>query len=186
MDNPGLEKSHILMPLLIPSQIAAEVSDFDPTNYMDPKTAKRLSRFAQFALAAAEMAVEDSNIDFFREDPYRVGVFIGTAMGGSDVSEHLHNVFYGKGMKRIVPSTAVFSIATHCASGALLVVTFGLKGPNNTISAGCNSGLDAFYLAHNSIQLGDADIILVGAAEAPITPYIFGLFLCDRLSIKMQ
>jgi 3-oxoacyl-[acyl-carrier-protein] synthase II len=157
-----------------PSQIAAEVSDFDPTNYMDPKTTKRLSRFAQFALAAAEMAVEDSNIDFFREDPYRVGVFVGTAMGGSDVSEHLHNVFYEKGMKRI-PPYAVFSISTHCASGAISCA-FGLKGPNNTISAGCNSGLDAFYLAHNSIQLGDVDIILVGAAEAPITPYIFGFF----------
>jgi 3-oxoacyl-[acyl-carrier-protein] synthase II len=157
-----------------PSQIAAEVPDFDPTDYMDPKTAKRFSRFAQFALAAAEMAVEDSNIDFFREDPYRVGVFVGTAMGGSDVSEHLHNVFYEKGMKRI-PPYAVFSISTHCASGAISCA-FGLKGLNNTISAGCNSGLDAFYLAHNSIQLGDADIILVGAAEAPITPYIFGFF----------
>lgn len=157
-----------------PSQIAAEVQDFDPRNYMDQKTSKRFSRFAQFALAAAEMAVEDSNIDFFREDPYRVGVFVGTAMGGSDVSEHLHNVFYEKGMKRI-PPYAVFSISTHCASGAISCA-FGLKGPNNTISAGCNSGLDAFYLAHNSIQLGDADIILVGAAEAPITPYIFGFF----------
>ena len=157
-----------------PSQIAAEVPDFDPTNYTDPKTAKRLSRYAQFVLAAAEMAVEDSQIDFHAEDPYRVGVFIGTAMGGSDVSEHLHNVFYEKGMKRI-PPYAVFSISTHCASGAVSCA-FGLKGINNTISAGCNSGLDACYLAYNSIQLGDSDVILVGAGESPITPFIFGFF----------
>jgi 3-oxoacyl-[acyl-carrier-protein] synthase II len=157
-----------------PSQIAAEVPDFDPTNYMDPKTAKRLSRFAQFALAAAQMTVEDSGIDFNQEDPYRIGVFIGTAIGGGDVSEHLHTVFMEKGMKRI-PPYAVFSISTHCASGAISC-EFGLKGINNTISAGCNSGLDACYLAYNSIQIGDADVILVGAAESPITPYIFGIF----------
>jgi len=157
-----------------PSQIAAEVPDFDPTNFMDPKTAKRLSRFAQFGLAAAEMAVEDSNIDFLHEDPYRVGVFVGTAMGGSDFSEHLHNVYYEKGMKRI-PPYAIFSISTHSASGAISCA-FGLKGLNNTVSAGCNSGLDACYLGYTSIKADDADVILVGAAEAPISPYIFGFF----------
>jgi len=157
-----------------PSQIAAEVPDFDPTDYMDPKTAKRLSRFAQFALASSQMAVEDSGLDFSQEDPYRVGVFIGTAIGGGDVSEHYHTVFMEKGMKRI-PPYSVFSISTHCASGAISC-EFGLKGLNNTVSAGCNSGLDACYLAYNSIKIGDADVIIVGAGEAPITPYIFSIF----------
>jgi 3-oxoacyl-[acyl-carrier-protein] synthase II len=77
-------------------------------------------------------------------------------------------------MKRI-PPYSVFSISTHCASGAI-TCELGLKGPNNTISAGCNSGLDACYLACNSIQIGDADVIIVGAGEAPITPYIFAIF----------
>jgi len=157
-----------------PCQIAGEVRDFDPTNFMDPKTAKRLSRFSQFALAASEMAVEDSEIDFSQENPYNIGVFIGTAIGGGDVSEHLHTVFMEKGMKRI-PPYSVFSISTHCASGAISCA-FGLKGVNNTISAGCNSGLDACYLAYNSIKAGDGDVILVGAGEAPITPYIFAIF----------
>ena len=157
-----------------PSQIAAEVPDFDPSDYMDYKLTKRLGRFAQFALAASQMAVEDSFIDFNREDPYRMGVFIGTAIGGGDISEHLHTVFMEKGMKRI-PPYIVFSISTHSASGAISC-ELGLKGLNNTVSAGCNSGLDACYLAYNSIQLGDADLILVGAAEAPITPYIFAIF----------
>ncbi len=76
-----------------PCQIAGIVPDFDPINYLAPKSAKRLSRFAQFAFAASQMAVEDSNIDFSREDPYRMGVYVGTAIGGGDVIETQHNIF---------------------------------------------------------------------------------------------
>jgi 3-oxoacyl-[acyl-carrier-protein] synthase II len=157
-----------------PSQIAAEVPNFDPTNYMDPKTAKRLSRYAQFALAASQMAVDDSNIDFNQEDPFRIGVFVGTAIGGGDIIEIQHTIFLEKGLKRI-PPYVVFSMSTHCASGAISC-EYGLKGINTTVSAGCNSGLDACYLAYNSIKIGDADVILVGAAEAPIFPCTFAVF----------
>jgi len=157
-----------------PSQIAAEVPDFDPTNFMAPKTAKRLSRFAQFALAASQMAVDDSNIDFNQEDPFRIGVFVGTAIGGGDIIEIQHAIFLEKGLKRI-PPYVVFSMSTHCASGAISC-EYGLKGINTTVSAGCNSGLDACYLAYNSIRIGDADVILVGAAEAPIIPCTFAVF----------
>ena len=157
-----------------PSQIAAEVSDFDPTDYMDPKTAKRLGRFAQFALAAAQMAVEDSDIDFTVEDPYKIGVFIGTGIGGGDIIETQNSVFFEKGFKRISPYTAV-SVSTHSASG-IISCKFHLKGPNTTIAAGCNSGLDAAYLAFNAIRLGDADVMIVGAGEAPITPLCYAIF----------
>jgi len=157
-----------------PSQIAAEVLDFDPTNYMDPKTARRLSKFAQFALAAAQMAVDDSFIDFSRENPYNAGVFIGTGIGGGDYSENQHIIFMEKGLKRISPHAAI-AICTHSAAG-IISCELGLKGANTTIAAGCNSGLDASYLAYNAIRLGDADIMLAGAGEAPITPYIFGIF----------
>ena len=157
-----------------PSQIAAEVPDFDSTNYMDPKTAKRLGRFAQFALASAQMAVDDSEIDFDQEDPYRGGVFVGTGIGGGDYSENQHIIFMEKGLKRISPHAAI-AICTHSAAG-IISCWFGLKGANTTIAAGCNSGLDASYLAYNAIRLGDADIMLAGAGEAPITPYIFGIF----------
>lgn len=157
-----------------PSQIAAEVPDFDPTDYMDPKTAKRLSRFAQFALVAAQMAVEDSNIDLSRENPYRIGVFVGTAIGGVDFIETQHTIFMEKGIRRISPLTVVSS-STHSASG-IIACEFNLKGPNTTIAAGCNSGLDAVYLASNAIRLGDADVMVVAAGEAPITPYIYASF----------
>jgi len=165
-----------------PSQIAAEVPDFDPTDYMDPKTAKRLSRFAQFALAASQMAVRDAGMDFCREDPYRAGVFIGTAIGGGDVSENQHNIFMEKGFKRISPYACV-SISTHSASG-IISCEFNLKGPNTTISSGCNSGLDASYLAYNAIRLGDADLMFVGAGEVPITPCIYAIFCATGFLAK--
>lgn len=157
-----------------PCQIAAEVPDFDPTDYMDPKTSKRLSRFAQFALASSQMAVDDSGIDLSQEDPFRAGVFIGTGIGGGDFSENQHIVFMEKGLKRISPHTAM-AICTHSAAG-IISYKYGAKGPNTTIAAGCNSGLDAVALAYNAIRLGDADIMFTGAGEAPITPYIFGIF----------
>lgn len=157
-----------------PSQIAAEVLDFNPTDYMDPKTAKRLSRFAQFALAATAMATTDSNIDLENGNPYRVGVIIGTGIGGGDFKENQHIIFLEKGLKRISPYAAI-AICTHSAVG-IITCQYGIKGFNTTISSGCNSGLDAICLGYNAIRLGDADIMFVGAAEAPITPYIVSLF----------
>ncbi len=157
-----------------PCQIAAEVPDFDPTDYMDPKTAKRLDRFAQFALAASKMAFEDSKIDKDSDNAYRIGVIIGTGIGGGNTKESQHTVFMEKGIKRISPF-AVTMTYPHSAAG-IVSCQLGLKGLNATISTGCNSGLDAIYMAYNSIILGDADIMLAGAGEAPITPYILALF----------
>ncbi len=157
-----------------PSQIAAEVPDFDPTGHMSPQTANRLGRFAQFSLAASKMAVLDSGIDFNHEDSHRMGVFVATAIGGLDVFETRHSIFMEKGLKRLSPFTAV-SCSTHSASG-IIGCEFKLRGTNTTIAAGCNSGMDATYMAYNSIHLGDADVILVGAGEAPITPYMHAIF----------
>jgi 3-oxoacyl-[acyl-carrier-protein] synthase II len=157
-----------------PCQVAAEVPNFDPMDYMDPKTAKRLGRFAHFSLAAAEMAVEDSGINFSREDPYKAGVYIGTAMGGEDVNQIQHAIFLEKGLKRVSPLT-VASCSTHSAS-AIISCHFGLRGTNTTISAGCNSGLDAAFLAFNAVRLGDADVMITGGGEAPITPFTYAAF----------
>ncbi len=157
-----------------PCQVAAEVPDFDPTDYMNPKISKRLSRFAQFALASARMAVRDSGINFDQEDRYKIGVFVGTAIGGLDIFEIQHSIFLEKGIKRINPYSAV-SCSTHSAS-AIIACEFNSKGINTTVSAGCNTGLDTAYLAFNSIRLGDADMILVSAGEAPLTPLIHGMF----------
>jgi len=157
-----------------PCQVAAEVPDFDPRCYMDAKAIRRLARFAQFTFVASQMAVEDSQIDFTTVDPHRIGVYVGTSMGGEDFNEVQHTIFLEKGLKRISPFTVV-SCSTHSAS-AMISCFFGAKGTNTTIAAGCNSGLDAIFLAYNAIRLGDADIIILGTGEAPITPYIYGAF----------
>ncbi len=165
-----------------PCQIAAEVQDFDPSNYMAPKTAKRLARFGQFALTTARMAVEDSGLDVHSIDPYTVGVVIGTGIGGGDWSENQHVIFMEKGLNRVNPLTAQM-ICTHSAVG-IVSCELGLKGPNTTISSACNSGLDAICSAYNAIRLGDADVMIAGAGEAPITPYIVGLFCAAGILSK--
>jgi 3-oxoacyl-(acyl-carrier-protein) synthase len=152
-----------------PCQVAAEAPDFDPTDYMDPKTAKRLARFAQMALAASKMAMDDSKLDLHSIDLYRIGVVIGTGSGGAGYSEGQHLAFVEKGIKRISPFAAVMS-CSHSAAGAISY-ELGLKGTNTTISTACNSGLDAICSAYNAIRLGDADIMIAGADEAPMTPY---------------
>jgi len=157
-----------------PCQVAAEVPDFEPTDYMDPKTAKRLDRFGQFVLSASKMAIQDSKIDLDAMDPYKIGVIIGTGIGGGDCSESQHIVFMEKGIKRLSPFASVM-ICTHSAVG-IICCELGVKGVNTTISSACNSGLDAISLSYNAIRLGDSDIMLAGAGEAPITPYIIALF----------
>jgi 3-oxoacyl-[acyl-carrier-protein] synthase II len=123
-----------------PCQIAAEVLHFDPTDYMGPKTARGLPRFAQYALAASTEAQQDAQIDFDSEDPYKIGVFIGTASGG-EFSETQYVVFMEKGLKRINPYT-FDATSAHSAAGAI-GLQYGLKGPNTTVASGANSGLDA-------------------------------------------
>ena len=162
-----------------PCQVAAEVPDFDPTDYMDPKTAKRLARFAQFALAASKMAIEDSKLDLDKLDSYRIGTIIGTGLGGGDCSEMQHNIFLEKGIKRLNPYASMM-ICSHAAVGSI-GCELGLKGVNTTVASACTSGLDAICLASNSILLGDADIMLAGAGEAPITPYIVALFCASNI-----
>jgi len=157
-----------------PCQVAAEVVGFEPNDYMEPKTARKLARFAQFALAASKMAVEDSRITLDSIDPQRIGVIIGTGIGGGDYIEKQHSIFIEKGIRRLSPRGAMI-ICAHSAVG-IISCELGFKGPNTTISAACNSGLDAIYSAYNMIRLGDADIMLAGAGEAPITPCNVGLF----------
>ena len=164
-----------------PTKIAAEVSDFDPLDYMDQKIVKRLDRFVHLAVASASMALEDAEVEIPYKDPYRIGVFTGTAIGGGKTSENQHSVFLEKGFKRLAPY-AVFGISTHSASAAISDL-FIIRGPNTTISAGCNSGLDACFLAYETILMGDADIMIVSGSEAPITPYIISIFsACGVLS----
>lgn len=157
-----------------PCQFAAEVPGFDPMDHLDAKSVKRLDRFAQLTFAAASMAFHDAKIPTPNGDPYRMGVCVGTAIGGGESIETQHTIFMEKGLRRVMPF-APRAISTHSAS-VIISESFVLKGPNTTISSGCNSGLDACYLAYNAIRLGDADVMVVGAGEAPVTPFIMATF----------
>ena len=162
-----------------PCQVAAEVADFDPIQFMDPKTARRLARFAQFALAASKMGVEDSGINVGDLDPHRAGVIVGTGIGGGDCIENQHSIFMEKGINRLSPFGALM-ICTHSATG-IISCELGFRGQNTTLASACNSGLDVIYSAYNAIRLGDADIMVAGGGEAPITPFIVGLFCANGI-----
>lgn len=162
-----------------PCQVAAEVQDFDPLEFMPPKTARRLARFAQFSLAASKMGMEDSGINVGDVDPYRAGVIVGTGIGGGDCIENQHSIFMEKGINRLSPFGALM-ICTHSATG-IISCELGFKGLNTTLASACNSGLDVIHLGYNAIRLGDADLIVAGCGEAPITPFIVGLFCASGI-----
>ena len=148
--------------------LAAEVTDFDPKEYMDPKSARRLERFSQFAVAASKEALEDSGIDMEKEDPYMVGVCIGSGIGSLQCIEKNHVKLLEKGPNRVAP-LMIPSLISNMAAGNV-AIQYGLKGKNINIVTACASGTHCIGEAYRSIQYGEADVMLAGGAEACITP----------------
>lgn len=150
------------------TRIAAEVKDFDPTRYIDPKEARKMDPFIHFALGAASIAVEDSGIDFQREDPERVGVIVGVGLGGLQTLEQSFQVLRDRGPKRISPFFIPAIIPNEAP--AHISIKFGLKGPNMAVATACASGAHAIGMAFRAIQYGDVDVAVAGGVEATITP----------------
>ncbi len=148
--------------------LGAEVKDFEPKDYMDPKSARRLERFAQFAVAAAKEAIEDSGLDMEQEDPFMVGVSIGSGIGSLQCLEREHTKLLEKGPNRVGP-LMIPSLISNMAAGNV-AIQFGLKGKNIDIVTACASGTHCIGEAYRSIQYGEADVMLAGGAEACITP----------------
>ncbi len=151
----------------LPTRIAGEVKDFNPENYIEKKELKRLDRFTQFAISATKMALEDSELDLSTIDRTRAGVILGSGIGGSATWEEQHSILLTKGSKRVSPFFIPMMIV-NMASGQVSMV-FELKGPNFTIVTACASGTNAIGEAFKVIQRGDAEIIISGGTEAPIT-----------------
>jgi 3-oxoacyl-[acyl-carrier-protein] synthase II len=156
------------------SRIAAEVRDFDPLGYMDTKRARRLDRFAQFSVAAARQAVDDAGLRLEDEDRDRCGVFVGAALGGGAFAEEQHTIFLREGLRRIRPTLAlaVFSGSASCN----IAIEHGLTGPTSANSDSCSSGPIAIGSAFRWIKAGQADVMLAGGVECPVSPLIFGSF----------
>jgi 3-oxoacyl-[acyl-carrier-protein] synthase II len=150
------------------TQIAGEVKDFDPAQYIDKKEAKRMDRFTQFAVAASKMAFDDSGIDLQSEDLTRIGTMIGTGIGGMDTLNEQYRNLFDKGPSRISPFFIPMMIGNMAAGQTS--ITFGLQGPCNCVTTACATGTNAIGDAFKVIQRGDADVMVAGGTEAAISP----------------
>jgi 3-oxoacyl-[acyl-carrier-protein] synthase II len=145
----------------------AEVKNFDPGAYIDPKEAKRMDPFAQYAVAAAKEAVADSKIDFSKLDRFRCGAIIASGIGGLHELQEQDKKFIEKGPGRISPFF-VPKMMSNAASGQI-AIAFGLGGPNWSVASACASANHAMGTALRTIQYGDADVMLAGGSEAALT-----------------
>ncbi len=161
------------------SRIAGQVPDFNPAAHFDPAQAERLDRYAQFALVAAKEAVADSGLAMEREDPRRIGVIVGAGMGAMMMGERELTKLYLSQKPHRVPPNFIPTITLNSASG-LIALAHGAKGPNLTISTACSSSSHAIGQALTCIRTGQADAVIVGGADASITPLVFAGFCSLR------
>ncbi len=163
--------------------IAGEVKDFEPERYFDKKDAQKVSDFIKFAVAASEEAIRDSGLLESKVDPYRVGVIIGTGIGGLRDIEEQQKVLMEKGPRRVSPFFIPYGIS-NMASG-LVAIRFGFKGPNYCVVSACATGNHAIGDAMRLIQKGDIDVAIAGGCESAITPLgVAGFAVMRALSTR--
>lgn len=166
-----------------PVKISGEVKDFNPEDYIDPKEVKRLDRFTQFALVAADEAVKDAGLDKLTNlDPYRIGVIISSAAGGFNTFEKNHVAILERGPAKCSPFTIPMMIV-DMGSGKV-AIKFGYKGVNKAVVSACASSNHSIGDAFRSIQYNDADIMLAGGCEATICDVGIGAFTSARTLSK--
>jgi len=152
------------------TKIAAEIKDFDPSLYnIDKKEARKMDRFVQFGVAASKLAIEDAGLSIGdNADPERVGVIVGSGIGGLGTWEEQHTTLMEKGPRRVSPFFIPMMIA-NMASGQISMIT-GAKGPNTAAVSACATGTHSIGDSFKMIQRGDADVMICGGAEATIRP----------------
>ena len=160
------------------SHMAAEVQGFDPLPYLDGKKLKRLDKFSQFAVAASKMAVADARLDLRIEDTDRVGVCLGTALGGVGFAEEQYPAFMAEGPRGVNPMLAlsVFNGAGSCN----VAIELGVTGPSTANGDSCAASPIAIGRAVDLIRDGSADVMLAGGSEAPLSPLCYGAFAIIR------
>ena len=156
------------------SQVAAQVDDFDPLDHVDARRARRLDRFSQFAIAAAQGAVLDSGLCLSKDDAEDTGVYLGSALGGLAFAEEQHSIYAERGLRAVnnILALTVFGSASSCN----IAMDMGLYGPNQTNANSCASGAVAIGEAYRLVREGRARIMLAGGVEAPLAPLTFGAF----------
>ncbi|MFQ5957503.1 MAG: beta-ketoacyl-ACP synthase II [Candidatus Brocadiales bacterium] len=147
---------------------AGEVQDFDPSHWFDQKQVRRLDPFVQYAFATSRMAVDDSGLDFTKEDPNRIGVILGSGMGGLHELEAQHTVLLKRGPSRISPFM-ITKLMINAAS-AHVAIHYGLRGPNLGVVSACATAAHAIGEAFRLLQRAEVDVVISGGSEAVITP----------------
>lgn len=150
------------------TKIAGEVTDFVVTDFIDKKEAKRMDRSTQYAVAASKMAIEDAKLYLDAENRERIGVIIGTGIGGMEALYEQYKVLFAKGPSRISPFLVPMMIG-NMASG-MTSIKFGLQGPSSCVVTACATGTNSIGDAARAIKYGDADVMVAGGTEAPISP----------------
>lgn len=150
------------------AKLAAQVKEFDPKQYMDPKAARRMETFSQYAVAAAKQALEDAGIDMTKEDPYRVGVCVSSGIGSLQAVEREYKKLLEKGPGRVNPLLVPLMISNMAAGN--VSIQFGLKGKSINVVTACATGTHSIGEAMRSIQHGEAEVMVAGGAESSITP----------------
>lgn len=156
------------------SQIAAEVKEFNPLPFVSSKDLRRMDKFVQYAVSAARMAVDDAKLKLDEEDSNRIGIIIGSGIGGLHTIEEEHKVLLEKGPSRISPFLIPMLIV-NMAPGQISI-DLGIKGPNSCIATACASANHALGDSFRILQRGEADVMITGGTESCITPLGFGGF----------
>ena len=149
-------------------KLAAEVKDFDPAQYMDKKSARRMEQFCQFAVAAAGQAISDAGLDMEQEDPYMVGCSVGSGIGSLQAMEREYDRLKEKGPGRVGPMLVPLMISNMAAGN--VSIAYGLKGKSLNVVTACATGTHSIGEAYRTIQYDDADVMIAGGTESSITP----------------
>jgi len=151
----------------LPTQIGAEIKDFDPANFLEKKELKRMDRFVQYAMSATKMAIEEAAIDFTTMNKERIGVIIGTGIGGIETIEKQHTTLLERGPHKISPFLIPMMLPNMAAG--LVAIKYGLKGFSECTVSACASSTNAIGDAYKIIQRNSADMMIAGGAEAAMT-----------------
>ena len=161
-----------------PVRFGGEIKNFDAKKYIDQRDSKRMDRFTQFAVAGAVQAIDDSGLDFSKEDLSRIGVIVGTGIGGISEIEQQHIRLLDKGPKKVSPFCIPKLMGN--AAGGNIAIRYGLQGPNMCVVSACASGSHSIGESYYNIAAGLSDIMITGGSEAALTPVGLASFCAAR------
>ena len=170
----GIDRVTLFDPKDYTCQIGAEVRGWDATQHMDPKEVRRNDRYTHFGFCAARQAVANAKLDMTREDPDRVGVIIGSGIGGMMTIETQHSVLLSRGPRKVSPFMIPSLISNMC--GGLVAIELGARGPNFGVVSACATATHAIGESLRMIRTGEADVMVCGGSEAAITPLAYAGF----------